>query len=64
MSLRHLWQRLREGGGLMVGIPDYDRYLEHRRATHPGRPVLSREAFVHNRMLARYSGRANGKCPC
>lgn len=64
MNMRILWQRLREGGGLLVGVPDYDRYCEHMRATHPELPILSREAFVHNRMLARYGGKATGKCPC
>lgn len=64
MSVQRLWQRLREAGGLLVGVPDYERYREHMRATHPGQPVLSREAFVRNRMLARYGGTATGKCPC
>ena len=64
MNLQQLWQRLREGGSLMVGVPDYDRYREHMQASHPGLQVLSREAFVRNRMLARYGGKASGKCPC
>lgn len=64
MSLQQLWQRLREGGSLMVGVPDYDRYAEHMRTTHPDLPVLSRDAFVRNRMMARYGGKVSGKCPC
>lgn len=59
-----LWQKLREGGALMVGVPDYERYLAHMRASHPDLPVLSREAFLANRMLARYGGSKSGKCPC
>ena len=27
-----LWRKLREGGALMVGVPDYDRYVAHMRA--------------------------------
>ncbi|MDO8267365.1 MAG: YbdD/YjiX family protein [Moraxellaceae bacterium] len=64
MNLPMLWQRLREAGSLMVGVPDYERYCEHMQQTHPELPVLSREAFVRNRMLARYGGKASGKCPC
>lgn len=58
------WQKLREAGALMVGVPDYERYLAHMRASHPEHPPLSREAFLRNRMLARYSGKGSGKCPC
>lgn len=64
MSLREFWQRLREGGALMVGVPDYERYLTHMREHHPGLTPLSREAFVRARMLARYGGKGTGKCPC
>lgn len=64
MDIRALWRKLREGGALMVGVPDYDRYLEHMRAVHPELTPLSREAFVQSRMLARYGGKGTGKCPC
>ncbi|HEX5276382.1 MAG TPA: CstA-like transporter-associated (seleno)protein [Fluviicoccus sp.] len=63
-DLRGLWRKLREGGALMVGVPDYDRYLQHMREKHPELPPLSREAFVRGRMLARYGGKGTGKCPC
>jgi uncharacterized short protein YbdD (DUF466 family) len=59
-----LWRRLREAGALMVGVPDYDRYVAHMHETHPGTPVLSREAFLRARMEARYGGKDGGKCPC
>ena len=64
MDLRSAWRKLREGGALMVGVPDYDRYLQHMRDKHPELPPLSREAFVRGRMLARYGGKGTGKCPC
>ncbi|MDF2446811.1 MAG: putative small protein [Moraxellaceae bacterium] len=59
-----LWQRLREGGALMVGVPDYARYVAHMQETHPELAPLSREAFVRARMEARYGGKGGGKCPC
>lgn len=62
--LRRFWQRLREGGALMVGVPDYDRYRTHMQAHHPDLVPLTRQAFVRNRMQARYGGSGTGKCPC
>lgn len=64
MHLREALRKLREGGALMVGVPDYDRYLQHMRDKHPELTPLSREAFVRGRMLARYGGKGTGKCPC
>lgn len=30
----------------ILGAPDYERYLAHMAAQHPGTPVLTRRAFV------------------
>ena len=38
--------RLIEMLRLMVGVPDYARYVAHRRARHPGEAVLTRAEFV------------------
>jgi len=54
---RYLGQALR----LMVGLPDYDAYVNHMRATHPDAPVMSYEAFFRERQNARY-GVGAGKC--
>jgi uncharacterized short protein YbdD (DUF466 family) len=49
---------------LMVGVKDYERYLQ-RRAAAPGRAPLSREAFFRHCQESRYGGRGGGgKCPC
>jgi len=50
---------------LMVGIPDYDTYVAHRRARHPGEPVMSYQEFFRERQKARYGcegGRIRGCC--
>jgi uncharacterized short protein YbdD (DUF466 family) len=50
---------------LMCGMPDYDTYVAHRKARHPGEPVMSREEFFRNRQSARYadgSGRGMRCC--
>jgi uncharacterized short protein YbdD (DUF466 family) len=53
-------RRLRETARLMVGIPDYDAYVEHRKAIHPGKPVMSYEEFFRERQDSRYGGK-NGR---
>lgn len=63
-ALRTLWQKLREGGALMVGVPDYDRYVAHMREHHPEQAPMTRDAFIRARMEARYGGKGTGKCPC
>ena len=55
---RYLAQGLR----LMVGLPDYDAYLTHMEATHPGQAVMPYEEFFRERLEARYGGRRSGCC--
>lgn len=45
---------------LMVGLPDYDTYVAHRKHAHPGEPVMSYEAFFVERQANRY-GASGGK---
>lgn len=40
---------------LMVGVPDYEQYVEHRRTVHPGEPIMTYEEFYKNRLEARYT---------
>lgn len=50
---------------LMVGIPDYQTYVAHRQAHHPGEPVMSYKEFFRERQNARYAtekGRLRGCC--
>jgi uncharacterized short protein YbdD (DUF466 family) len=61
-SLSVLWRRVRETAHLMVGLPDYDRYVAHNRTRHPGKTVMSRAEFVAERTARRYEGRGGGRC--
>jgi uncharacterized short protein YbdD (DUF466 family) len=50
---------------LMVGVPDYETYVDHRRANHPGEPIMTYVEFFRERQQARYaisSGRFRGCC--
>lgn len=49
-----LWARLAQTLRLMVGVPDYARYVAHRHERHPGEPVLTRAEFIAERQRARY----------
>lgn len=58
-----LLRLLRQGARLMVGIPDYDTYVAHRRAHHPGEPVMTYAEFFRERQDRRYTdGKARGCC--
>lgn len=56
-----LWSFLAQTARLIVGVPDYDRYVAHMRRSHPDTPPMSREAFFVNRLDARY-GRGASRC--
>jgi uncharacterized short protein YbdD (DUF466 family) len=50
---------------LMVGVPDYQTYVDHTRTTHPDKAVMSYEEFFRERQSARYAigkGRFRGCC--
>jgi uncharacterized short protein YbdD (DUF466 family) len=50
---------------LMVGIPDYDTYVEHRRTLHPSEPIMTYQEFFRERQEARYAvGKNNFKGCC
>jgi uncharacterized short protein YbdD (DUF466 family) len=53
---RYLGQTMR----MMVGVPDYDRYLNHMEINHPDQEPMSYRAFFQDRQDARYGGQ-NGR---
>ena len=46
----------------VFGIPDYERYVAHRTAHHPGEPLLSRQKFSAQAIDRKYRG--NGPRCC
>ncbi len=52
---------LGQAAKLMVGIPDYDTYVQHMRNKHPDRTAMSYEEFFIERQQARY-GKGEGRC--
>jgi uncharacterized short protein YbdD (DUF466 family) len=46
---------------LMLGAPDYERYLDHVRVAHPGCDPMSQSQFERERLEARYT-RPGSRC--
>lgn len=45
----------------VIGAPDYECYLEHVRAVHPGALPLTRDEFVREAAARRY-GKGASRC--
>ena len=57
-----LWQSFR----LMVGVPDYQTYVEHMQKNHPDLEPMDEKTFHRYCVDARYptAGGTLKKCPC
>ena len=53
--VRQFAARLGELARAILGAPNYERYVAHMRACHPGELPLSAAEFGKERMEARYS---------
>jgi len=64
-SVRRFWDSSVRTARLMVGIPDYRNYVEHRKMHHPNEPIMTEVEFFRERQNARYAcerGRFRGCC--
>lgn len=48
----------------VIGAPNYEAYLDHRRAVHPGEPVMSEEEFFRYAIDRRFNRRGGGMRCC
>ncbi len=55
-DLARMGKYLGQAARLMVGVPDYDTYVQHMRLTHPELPVMDYKTFFRERQEARYGG--------
>jgi len=53
--LRTLYSWTTRAARLMIGVPDYDTYVQHRKTFHPGEPIMTYEEFFFERQAARYT---------
>ena len=49
-DLGRLGKYLGQAARLMVGMPDYDNYVEHMQSKHPDKPVMSYEAVSYTHL--------------
>jgi len=61
-----LWQGLQQSFRLMVGVPDYENYVEHMKMHHPDLAPMDAKTFYRHCVDARYptAGGNLKKCPC
>jgi len=45
----------------VIGVPDYDTYVAHVSAHHPGAVPMSRDEFTRQRLVDKYS-RPGSRC--
>lgn len=46
----------------IIGVPDYEAYVAHVTAHHPGEAPMSERDFLRERLAARYSQPGNRCC--
>jgi uncharacterized short protein YbdD (DUF466 family) len=51
MTLPEILRAVRQ----VLGVPDYERYLEHARRAHPGCAPMSEDEFFRRRLEERYA---------
>ncbi|WP_409272116.1 YbdD/YjiX family protein [Neobacillus sp. SCS-31] len=49
---------------LLVGVPSYERYVEHMTAHHPDQPVKTRKEFFCEAQDARYNAKGGKVSRC
>ena len=61
-----LWTRLQQSFRGMVGVPDYQTYVEHMKKHHPDIDPMDEKTFHRYCVDARYpsAGGTLKKCPC
>ncbi|RLZ10832.1 putative selenoprotein [Acinetobacter sp. 2JN-4] len=61
-----LWQHLQQSFRLMVGVPDYENYVQHMKTHHPDLTPMDAKTFYRHCVDSRYPSAGGGmkKCPC
>ncbi|EIC3790436.1 YbdD/YjiX family protein [Salmonella enterica subsp. enterica serovar Derby] len=55
---------LGQAAKMLIGIPDYDNYVEHMKTNHPDKLYMAYEEFFRERQQARYGGDGKGGMRC
>lgn len=63
-AIYRIGKSVTHAANMLVGIPDYDHYVQHMQLKHPEQPVMSYKAFFRERQQARYAGKGKGGMRC
>lgn len=65
-TIQIIWQRLQQSFRLMVGVPDYQTYLQHMAKHHADLVPMDEKTFYRYCVDARYPSAGGGlkRCPC
>lgn len=63
-SLGKASKYLGQAAKMLVGMPDYDNYVNHMKTNHPDKAVMTYEEFFRERQEARYGGKGKGGFRC
>jgi uncharacterized short protein YbdD (DUF466 family) len=55
--MKKIWEYRKQFLSLLVGVPCYEKYVEHMETHHPGEPIQSRKEFFCEAQKARYNGK-------
>lgn len=55
---------LGQAARMLVGIPDYDTYVQHMQTNHPDQPIMTYKEFFRERQQSRYGGDGKGGMRC
>lgn len=55
---------LGQAARMLIGIPDYDTYVQHMKENHPDTPYMTYDEFFQERQQARYGGSGKGGMRC
>ncbi|MCT6880228.1 MAG: YbdD/YjiX family protein [Commensalibacter sp.] len=61
-SLNKFGKCICQGARLMVGIPDYETYVNHMKTNHPDQPIMDYKEFFRDRQDVRYGGKGGFRC--
>jgi uncharacterized short protein YbdD (DUF466 family) len=61
-ALMAFWRKAVATARLAIGVPDYDAYVAHMRAHHPGARVMNYAEFFNDCQARRYRNGRTGCC--
>jgi uncharacterized short protein YbdD (DUF466 family) len=63
-KFKNMMQYRKQFLSLLVGVPSYEKYVEHMQSHHPDNPVKSRKEFFCEAQDARYDAKGGKVSRC